>query len=492
MSMIQVKNLTFAYEGSYDNIFEDVSFQLDTKWKTGLIGRNGRGKTTFLRLLQGLYSYEGRITASVTFDYFPYPVKEKEKMTIDILQEVNPFYEHWELSRELNALKVSEEVLYRPFCTLSNGEQTKVLLAVLFLYQNHFLLIDEPTNHLDYDARVLVGQYLKKKNGFILVSHDRSFLDDCIDHVIAINRANIEVQQGNYTSWSQNKQMQDQFELAENEKLKKEIRQLSRSAKRTAQWSDEVEKSKFGEKVPDRGFIGHKAAKMMKRAKVTENRAKNAMEEKNKLLKNIEKEDSLKLSPLSYHKAAMMEAKDFVPYYGDKAVCEKIEFSLMEGERVALMGKNGCGKSTILKAILGEEISYKGELRMASGLSFSYVSQDTSFLRGNLKDYGRQHGVEESLFKAILRKLGFSREQFDKEMQDFSDGQKKKVLIAKSLCDSAHVYVWDEPLNFIDLLYRMQIEDLILKYQPTMIFVEHDKAFVDRIATKCRCVTGFC
>lgn len=492
MSMIQVKNLTFAYEGSYDNIFEDVSFQLDTKWKTGLIGRNGRGKTTFLRLLQGLYSYEGRITASVTFDYFPYPVKDKEKMTIDILQEVNPFYEHWELSRELNALEVSEEVLYRPFCTLSNGEQTKVLLAVLFLYQNHFLLIDEPTNHLDYDARVLVGQYLKKKNGFILVSHDRSFLDDCIDHVIAINRANIEVQQGNYTSWSQNKQMQDQFELAENEKLKKEIRQLSRSAKRTAQWSDEVEKSKFGEKVPDRGFIGHKAAKMMKRAKVAENRAKNAMEEKNKLLKNIEKEDSLKLVPLSYHKEMIMEAKDFVPYYGDKAVCEKVEFSLMEGERVALLGKNGCGKSTILKAILGKEISYQGELRVASGLTFSYVSQDTSFLKGNLKDFGRQQGVEESLFKAILRKLGFSREQFDKEMQDFSDGQKKKVLIAKSLCDSAHVYVWDEPLNFIDLLSRMQIEDLILKYQPTMIFVEHDKAFVDRIATKRSCVTGFC
>ena len=122
---------------------------------------------------------------------------------------------------ELSLLEVGEDVIHRPFETLSNGEQTKVLLAVLFLQDNHFLLIDEPTNHLDVNARKIVSEYLKSKKGFILVSHDRAFLDNCIDHILSINKTNIEVQKGNFSSWLYNKKLQDEYELAENEKLKR-------------------------------------------------------------------------------------------------------------------------------------------------------------------------------------------------------------------------------------------------------------------------------
>ena len=126
MSMIKVENLTFSYSTSYDNIFEDVNFQIDTDWKLGFIGRNGRGKTTFLNLLMGKYEYGGRIHSSVTFDYFPYPVYDKSKMTLDILMEVCPLAQEWEFMKELSELAVEAEVLWRPFDTLSNGEQTKV------------------------------------------------------------------------------------------------------------------------------------------------------------------------------------------------------------------------------------------------------------------------------------------------------------------------------------------------------------------------------
>ena len=170
MSLINVTNLTFAYNGSYDNIFEYVSFQLDTDWKLGFIGRNGRGKTTFLHLLLGKYEYCGSISASVSFEYFPYEVADKESNTINVVDSICLDYLHWELMRELNLLDVSEDVLYRPFDTLSNGEQTKVLLVALFLKENRFLLIDEPTNHLDMKARKLVSDYLKSKQDFILVS----------------------------------------------------------------------------------------------------------------------------------------------------------------------------------------------------------------------------------------------------------------------------------------------------------------------------------
>ncbi|MFE5320491.1 Lsa family ABC-F type ribosomal protection protein [Paenibacillus sp. NPDC056579] len=488
MSLIHVTNLTFAYDGSYDNIFENVSFQLDTDWKLGFTGRNGRGKTTFLNLLLGKYEYSGKISAQVQFEYFPFPVENKEYLTMDVISEIVPDLVQWEFMRELSLLKVSDDVLYRPFDTLSNGEQTKVLLAALFLMENRFLLIDEPTNHLDMEARKLVSDYLRTKSGFILVSHDRAFLDNCVDHMLSINKTHIDIQKGNFSDWWENKQRQDQYELGENEKLKKDIKRLSEAAKRTSHWSDEVEKTKngtrnSGSKV-DKGYIGHKAAKMMKRSKSMEQRQQSAIDEKSMLLKNVESSESLKISQLPYHTNQLVQLEHVSVYYGDKQACSDISFTIEQGERIALSGKNGSGKSSIIKLICGEDLTYTGTFRKGSQLKISYVSQDTSHLQGNLTDYARDNGIDESLFKAILRKLDFSRLQFEKDISAFSGGQKKKVLIAKSLCEKVHLHIWDEPLNFIDVISRMQIEELLLEYSPTILFVEHDSEFCENIATK--------
>lgn len=488
MSLINVTNLTFSYEGSYDNVFENVSFQIDTDWKLGFVGRNGRGKTTFLNLLLGKYEYSGTISAKINFEYFPYEVMNKENNTIDVIEDICPDYVYWEIMRELSLLQVSEDVLYRPFVTLSNGEQTKVLLATLFLKENSFLLIDEPTNHLDMNARKIVSDYLNSKHGFILVSHDRAFLDNCVDHILSINKANIEIQKGNFSSWRENKEMQDNFELAENEKLQKDIKRLSSAAKRTSDWSDKVEKTKYGTKNSgsklDKGYVGHKAAKMMKRSKSIENRQQSAINEKSKLLKNIESSEKLKIAQIDFHTDRLVELQDISIFYGRKTACEGVTFTIEQGDRVALSGKNGSGKSSLIKLICGEPITYSGSFRKASQLKISYVSQDTSHLSGNLTDYAADHDIDESLFKAILRKLDFSRVQFEKDMSNFSGGQKKKVLLAKSLCEKAHLHIWDEPLNFIDVISRMQIEELLLEYSPTILFVEHDSEFCKNIATK--------
>ena len=154
------------------------------------------------------------------------------------------------------------------------------------------------------------------------------------------------------------------------------------------------------------------------------------------------------------------------------------------GERVCLSGRNGCGKSSILKLLLGEGLAYEGKIHVSSGLKLSYISQDTSYLKGNLKELAQEYGLEESLFKTLLRKLDLEREQFERDVSLFSAGQKKKVLLAKSLCEQAHLYVWDEPMNYVDVFSRMQIENLILTYQPTMLIVEHDVRFREKIATR--------
>lgn len=446
MAQIKVNDLTFCYEGSYDNIFEHVSFQIDTDWKCGFIGRNGKGKTTFLRLLMGQHEYTGTISRGIEFAYFPYKISDGNKMTMEILEELNMEVELWKVCRELELLSVDTEVLGRNFSTLSGGEQTKVLLALLFSGENRFLLIDEPTNHLDMEAREKVAEYLKKKKGFLLVSHDRRFLNTCIDHVLAIERQNITVMQGNFASWWEQKSRRDAFALAKNEKLLKDISRLEAAARKTEGWSDKIEKTKFGTRIgglrPDRGHIGHKSAKMMKRAKNAQRRMEEAASEKEGILENLESTEELKLFPLSFHKERLVEAEHLSLFYGDRAVCQDVSFQLKGGEQLVLTGRNGCGKTSILKKVLGEEIKTEGILRTPFGIQISYVPQDVSHLSGNLMEYALEREIPEHLFLALLRKLDFPRIQFEKDMSCYSQGQKKKVALASSLLTRAHLYIW--------------------------------------------------
>ena len=491
MSLIQVSNLTFAYEGSYENVFENVSFQIDTNWRLGFTGRNGRGKTTFLNLLLGKYEYKGSISASVDFSYFPFAVEDGSVFAIDVVAEICPEYEYWQLQKEMNILQLDEDVLYRPYETLSNGEQTKLQLAVLFLKENNFLLIDEPTNHLDIRGRELVSRYLNSKKGFILVSHDRSFLDGCVDHILSINKASIEVTRGNFSTWWENKQRRDAFELAENEKLKKEISRLEETARQKAEWSDTAERRKLRHDPMEvdnvkgwRPLQGAKAKKTMARSKAIEARQNAAIEEKSKLLKDLERSDTLKLFQTPFHTGRLVQLQEVSVAYDDEPVCQNISFDIFQGDRVALRGPNGCGKSSLLKLICGEEIPYSGTLRIGSGLTISRVEQDTAHLRGKLSDLARQRGIEESLFLAMLAKLDVPKQQMEKDLRDLSAGQKKKVLLAASICEPRHIHIWDEPMNYIDVISRMQIEELLLAFKPTILFVEHDKTFCDHIATK--------
>jgi lincosamide and streptogramin A transport system ATP-binding/permease protein len=233
----------------------------------------------------------------------------------------------------------------------------------------------------------------------------------------------------------------------------------------------------------DRGFIGHKAAKMMQRAKSVEARRQKAVEEKSQLLRNLEKQDPLSMRPLTFHSNRLAELCGISVHYGDSIAGRDISFSVMAGERIALQGRNGSGKSSLLKLLAGQSVPYQGDMHLPKSLRVSYVPQDTSFLGGTLKNFAHRQGIDESLFRAVLHRFGFERGQCDGDMAYFSAGQQKKVLLAASLCQEAHLYIWDEPLNYIDVTSRIQIENLLLKHQPTLFFVEHDQAFLQRVAT---------
>ncbi|MCR4739424.1 MAG: ATP-binding cassette domain-containing protein [Lachnospiraceae bacterium] len=525
MSLLQVTDLTFCYEGSFDNIFENVSFNVDTDWKLGFIGRNGKGKTTFLNLLLGKYEYNGSIVTDRHFDYFPYVISERDRdlTVIELCDRWKNGVEEWRTVSEVTSLKADPEILYRPVGTLSHGELTKAMLAVLFSGENEFLLIDEPTNHLDMTGRKAVGDYLAKKKGFILVSHDRVLLDKVCDHMLVLNRSSIEVISGNFSVWQENKERKDAFAKAENEKHIREIGKLKASADRAKRWADKNESTKIGfdpikepeRNISTRSYIGAKTKKMQSRVKNFEKRIDRQIAEKEGLLNDIENVEELKLAPLIHHKKTLVQGRDLsISYEGPgeeskKEVIKGLTFQAEQGDILFLNGENGCGKSSLIKAILssagyedeeksaaagekGREETDRGEqsrmeisgvLTTASGLKISYVSQNTSFLKGTLKDFAKERGLDYSRFLTLLRKLDMSRLQFEKNMEDYSEGQKKKVLIAASLIQPAHLYIWDEPLNYIDVFSRIQIEKLIEMYRPTMILVEHDEYFRNKLAT---------
>ena len=504
MSQISVNNLTFCYEGSFDNIFENVSFSIDTNWKLGFVGRNGKGKTTFMHLLLGKYLYKGAISTNIKFDYFPYRIEDEQRSlaAVEFIEALKPGCETWRVICELDELGEEADILYRAYESLSPGEQAKILLAVLFSGENDFLLIDEPTNHLDQNARESVKKYLTSKRGFILVSHDRDLLDACIDHVLVLNRKTIEVQSGTFSSWWENKRRKDQFAVTENEKHLREIKKLRQAARRTAEWADKNESTKIGfDPVKEhdrflctRAYIGSKTKKLQSRAKQTEKRLNREIEQKKGLLNDLESSVDLKLEPLLHHKNTIVNAKAYgLKYVGsEKPLFENLTFEINRGERIALCGKNGCGKSTLLrmvmqKAGLGDTdgtIWESGVCETAAGLVISYVPQSTENLKGSMIAFCREYDLSQNLFFTVLRQLDFERVQFFKNMEELSEGQKKKVLLARSLLTPAHLYIWDEPLNYMDVFSRIQIEKLLLEYRPTMLFVEHDLKFCGKIATK--------
>ena len=196
---------------------------------------------------------------------------------------------------------------------------------------------------------------------------------------------------------------------------------------------------------------------------------------------------------MDHYKDRLVETRDLSLRYrdADSEVFSGLTFEIRNGDRVFLQGRNGCGKTSLIKAILASagigdmgNIELSGMLQTASNLKISYINQDTSHLHGDLRMHAFENQVDYSLFLSVLRQLALEQAQFEKKIEEFSEGQKKKVLIATSLLTPAHLYIWDEPLNYIDVFSRMQLEKLIREYSPTMLIVEHDVRFKEKMATK--------
>lgn len=489
--MIQIQNLSFTWPTGSEPVFNHLNLTLDTSWKLGLTGRNGRGKTTLLKLLENETSpnpdpnleHSGSIQADCIFSLFPFHIENPQWSALSNFYAVFPDLEIWKLEKEVRLLGMDPDLLDQPFETLSGGEQTRLMLACLFSMDTHFLLIDEPTNHLDLQGRKAVAKYLSKKSGFILVSHDQAFMDQAIDHVLALESSGPKITQGTLSQYLENKNRLLHDQMILNSQLKKEIKGLEASARQASQWSSKAEKAIYHNGPVDRGFLSHKAAKMNQRSKNLARQKENAIEQKSSLLQDLEETEKLKLPILPFEGSVLIQASHFQAGYESGPVFSPVSFALHPKERLAITGSNGCGKSTLLHAIQNIDLISDGILTIDPRVKISFLSQKFEWEDLSLEEVCEKQECDQSLVKAILRKLGFEREQFLLNLKDYSMGMQKKLMIAIALSRPANLFIFDEPLNYLDLEARKQLEQVILDNEPTLLFVEHDELFLRTVST---------
>lgn len=487
MSSIEINNLNFNY--GQQTIFDHAQININDQWRLGLVGRNGRGKTTLLNILRGTLPVDSPINTTKQFEYFPQPVQNETDLTYDVLKSLADF-ELWEIERELSLMGADLEMLWRPFDTLSGGEQTKALLVVLFLAQNGFALIDEPTNHLDAFGRQLVADYLAKQSSYIVVSHDREFLNQVTDHILAIERTQIRLYQGNFATYESEKELRDDFEQAENAKLRNEIGRLQKTARDKATWSQSREGDKYGQRhvkgsgsINDTGFIGARAARVMKKAKHLEKRMQNDIKAKSDLLKDIEAIEDLTLNFVSSRHQVPLRVEELTVSYQTEPLFKPVSFELARNQVIAITGANGRGKSSLLQVFLNEFTgSIQGNYQLPQSLKMSTVRQITNY-HGTLADFAKTQQIELNDLLANLKKLGMDRIVFKERIENMSMGQQKKVELARSLATPAELYIWDEPLNYLDVFNHDQLAKLIQTMRPTMLLIEHDRDFINQAAT---------
>lgn len=462
-------------------IFKDINLNIHENWKLGLVGRNGRGKTTFLKILLNQLEYEGSIHSTINFKYFPsYPEIQEDLTALEVLLNQNQHIDIWQIERELIYMDLLTDILEKKFNELSGGEQTKLLLIELFLSENSFPLMDEPTNNLDLHGRKIVGEYLKKKKGFIVISHDESFLNHFVDHVLAINKESINLIRGNVDTWKYEKANADMLSEEKNAELKMEIKRLNDVSRQVSNWGIKKENSTRD------ASARRLAAKQMKRAKAIKKRTEAIIEDKESLIKNIENVSELKMI-VEHPRKQVLFFRDFSILREGVPLFKPIDLDVYPTERFFIEGKNGVGKSTLLNFIVGtEQLDTIGEYRINLPEHLSILSQkhqgDVDYF-SSINRLSTKEEKEEYWY--LLYQLGIHRSSFsDKSSENWSSGEQKKVFLANALLGKNELFIWDEVTNYLDLIVINQLIDAIKKYQPTMIGVDHNEYFVNAIATK--------
>jgi len=506
---ISVKNLVKGFEDG-KNILDGLSFDIHAGERVGILGKNGAGKTTLFRLLAGEYkedqgeifiapgkrvglisqipSYPGRYTVEdvlKTAHRRQYEISRRleelaEQMARGPAPEIMREYDRLsaefealdgynidvERNRVANGLDISQEMRAQPFDSLSGGEKTRVNLARLILENTDILLLDEPTNHLDMRSTEWLEEYLQKFKGTVLViSHDRYFLDRVVTRCIEIANGKAEFYSGNYSFYVIEKQRRYEERLKQYEKEQKELSRLDEAARRLHQW-------------------GTGNAALMKKSLAIRTRMERVAKTERP---NAEKRLRARFSQREFYGDEVLVLEGVSKGFGDRTLFSDVSLTVEPGERIALIGDNGAGKSTLLKIIMGEIQPDAGWIFLGPAVKKAYLPQTVKFenpARSVLDTMIYEGNCSHQSARNRLAAFKFAGEDVFKPVSALSGGELSRLRLCILMRDEINFLILDEPTNHLDLASREWIEEALSEYGETLLFVSHDRYFIDRFATR--------
>ncbi len=508
MVEISVKNLVKSFEVG-DTLLDGMSFDIHEGECVGIMGRNGCGKTTLFRLLTGeIFPDEGEImissgkriglisqiprypqgysvemvlrTAFAKLESIRRKMQELEqKLTASapkaLLDEYdrlsNAFltgggYEQdMQVDKICNGLGIPSRMREQEFDRLSGGEKTRVNLGRLLLEQTDILLLDEPTNHLDLKSVEWLEEYILKFKGTVLtISHDRFFLDRVVDRIIEIQAGKAEFYSGNYTFYLQEKQERFNRQLKQYEQEQAKLKQLGYTVERMKGWG-------INNRVLYRRAmsIQHR----MERIEKTER-------------PRTEKTMRARFGEKEFHGDEVLSVKNLAKSFGDRKLFSDVELTVRGGERIALLGDNGTGKTTFLRVLLGE-LAGEGKIKFGPSVKSAYLPQVMHFSHPERTLYDTMLYEKKCTPQSARDRLGaflFSGEDVFKTVGKLSGGEQSRLRLCMLMDEKINLLILDEPTNHLDVASREWVECAIEEYEGTLIFVSHDRYFVDKFASR--------
>jgi len=505
---ISVSNLVKEFEVG-TKILDGLTFQVDTGERVGLLGPNGCGKTTLLRILTGVMDYdEGEVviapgkrlglisqipvypegyTVEDVLDTAFAPLREMEEEMGRLAERMGEepalmarydklaaafqtgggYETDTNKNKVCNGLSISQEMRQRPFDKLSGGEKTRVNLGRLILEDTDILLLDEPTNHLDLRATEWLEEYLEKFKGTVLtVSHDRYFLDKVVGRVIEIQNGRAEFYAGNYSFYAVEKERRYEEKLKQYEKEQAKIEQLEKSVEQLRTWA----------------YSG--MDKTFRRAKSMEKRIER-MRTTDRPTR--ERKMEVRFGEREFRGDEVLTVKNLEKSFGDRTLFSGVNLEVEGGERIALLGDNGTGKSTLIKILMGEESPDGGKLRLGPTVRIGYLPQIIHF------DHPERNLVDTMLYaldctpqtaRNRLASFKFRGEDVFKPVSALSGGEQSRLRLCMLMDSKINLLILDEPTNHLDIQSREWIEEAVEEYEGNLLFVSHDRYFIDRFATR--------
>ncbi|WP_342513506.1 ABC-F family ATP-binding cassette domain-containing protein [Sporosarcina sp. FSL K6-1522] len=460
-------------------IFDRVSADIPEGACIAIVGANGAGKTTLLSLLagehvptSGLISWNGK-APSVTY----FRQEQEVESRVDWEQAETQLYrKKW---------KVPERVVYD---SASGGERMKLRLSAAFAEKSSLVLLDEPTNHLDSDSLEELIQLVKKdKRTYIIVSHDRYFIDQTADIVFEIEYGKLTVYKGNYTYYRKKKAADREAHQKHYEQQQRKIARVEEQLDALGDWSAKAHAEstkKGGGMMGGKEYFRMKAKKRDVQIRSKRKRLEGELEKER--IDKPEDEVSVSFDVKGQKKKGkrVLELKKVGKAFGEHTLFENVSFTMQAGERIGLVGSNGAGKSTLFRMILGEE-TYDGDLWKTAGMTIGYLSQTVLDLPDELTMAAYFHAntfEEQGMIRANLMNLGFTQGHWKLPLSALSMGERVKVKLMRFILEGTDVLILDEPTNHLDLPAREELEKTLETFPGTLLFASHDRYFTERIA----------